>query len=55
LRESLSAVTEKVAKSAEPREKPYEIPDRGGKESIRELRLRIQPSEVKTFYGSPYK
>lgn len=45
-----ATLTEKTVLNAGTREKPYEIPDRGSKHSIRGLLLRVQPSGVKTYY-----
>ena len=45
-----ATLTGKTLTGAKPKDKPYEISDRGGKESIRELVLRIQPSGAKNFY-----
>ena len=45
-----ATLTEKIVLNAESSEKPYEIPDRGSKHSIKGLILRVQPSGVKTYY-----
>ena len=45
-----ATLTEKTLTGVNQKVKPYEISDRGGKESVRELVLRIQPSGAKNFY-----
>jgi len=45
-----ATLTEKTIPNAKPKATPYEISDRGGKESVRELVLRVQPSGIKNFY-----
>lgn len=45
-----ATLTEKSVPDAKPKDKPYEIYDRGGKKSVRELLLRVQPSGAKNYY-----
>lgn len=45
-----ATLTKAKISDAKPKDKPWEISDRGGKESVRELMLRIQPSGIKNYY-----
>jgi integrase len=45
-----TAFTEKTALAAKPATKPYEIRDRGGRNSVHGLLLRVQPSGRKIWY-----
>ena len=46
-----ATLTEKTVPKLDPQAKPYEIPDKGSKHSIKGLILRIQPSGSKTWYA----
>src|SRR5690606_16332370 len=46
-----ATLTEKTVPNLEPRESgPYEVRDKGGKQSIKGLLVRVQPSGAKTYY-----
>lgn len=45
-----ATLTEKTIPSLPPRPSAYEVRDRGGKQSVKGLLVRVQPSGRKTFY-----
>lgn len=45
-----ATLTEKTIPNLAPRDKPFEVRDKGGKLSVRGLLIRVQPSGRKTFY-----
>lgn len=46
----MTAFTEKTVLQSKGRDKPYEIRDKGGKQSVRGLILRVQPSGAQGWY-----
>ena len=44
------ALTQHSVESAKPKEKPYELRDNQGRDHVKELLLRVQPSGSKTYY-----